>query len=135
MAELLAGKVIVVAGAGGIGDVLARRYADEGARVVALTEEGGAVYRCDRAWIAQIAHGRLEVDDWFGWQIGYSGGADVLDVGDEPGCEQRFEVVAFLLALHGPGGVGVDEIDGPGRPVLLAAHREGIGGRRIGRGR
>ena len=34
MAELLAGKVIVVAGAGGIGDVLARRYANEGARVV-----------------------------------------------------------------------------------------------------
>ena len=34
MAELLAGKVIVVAGAGGIGDVLASRYADEGARVV-----------------------------------------------------------------------------------------------------
>ena len=38
MAELLAGKVIVVAGAGGIANVLARRYADEGARVVALTE-------------------------------------------------------------------------------------------------
>ena len=51
--------------------------------------------RCDRARIAQIAHGRLEVDDRFGWQIGYSGGADVLDVGDQPGCEQRFEVVAF----------------------------------------
>jgi hypothetical protein len=53
-------------------------------------------------------------------------------VGDEPGCEQRFEVVAFLLALHGPGGVGVDEIDGfggPGRPVLLAAHRDTVPGR------
>ena len=34
MAGLLTGKVIVVAGAGGIGDVLTRRYADEGARVV-----------------------------------------------------------------------------------------------------
>lgn len=33
-------------------------------------------------------------------------------------------MVAFLLALHGPGGVGIDEIDGiggPGRPVLRAA--------------
>jgi NAD(P)-dependent dehydrogenase (short-subunit alcohol dehydrogenase family) len=34
MSGLLAGKVIVVAGAGGIGDALARRYAAEGARVV-----------------------------------------------------------------------------------------------------
>lgn len=34
MAGLLAGKVIVVAGAGGIGDALTRRYADEGARVL-----------------------------------------------------------------------------------------------------
>jgi hypothetical protein len=83
--------------------------------------------RCDRAWIAQIAHGRLEVDDGFGWQIGDCGGADVLDAGDEQGCEQYFEVVAFLLALHGLSGVGVGEIDGcggPGRPVLLAAHRD-----------
>lgn len=34
MSDRLAGKVIVVAGAGGIGDALARRYAAEGARVV-----------------------------------------------------------------------------------------------------
>jgi NAD(P)-dependent dehydrogenase (short-subunit alcohol dehydrogenase family) len=34
MAGLLTGKIIVVAGAGGIGDALARRYAAEGARVV-----------------------------------------------------------------------------------------------------
>ena len=45
------------------------------------------------------------------------------------GCEQRFEVVAFLLALHGPGGVGVDGFGGPGRPVLLAAHRDTVPGR------
>jgi NAD(P)-dependent dehydrogenase (short-subunit alcohol dehydrogenase family) len=41
MAGLLAGKVIVVAGAGGIGDALARRYADEGARVVVGDLNGG----------------------------------------------------------------------------------------------
>jgi NAD(P)-dependent dehydrogenase (short-subunit alcohol dehydrogenase family) len=34
MSDRLAGKVIVVAGAGGIGDALTRRYAAEGARVV-----------------------------------------------------------------------------------------------------
>jgi NAD(P)-dependent dehydrogenase (short-subunit alcohol dehydrogenase family) len=34
MAGLLAGKAIFVAGAGGIGDALTRRYADDGARVV-----------------------------------------------------------------------------------------------------
>ncbi|MDF2823848.1 MAG: oxidoreductase, partial [Mycobacterium sp.] len=34
MSDRLAGKVIVVAGAGGIGDALARRYAAEGAQVL-----------------------------------------------------------------------------------------------------
>jgi hypothetical protein len=66
---------------------------------------------------------------------GYRGGTDVLDVGGEPGFEQRFEVIAFLLALHGPGGVGVDEIDwfgGPGRPGLLGAHRDTAPGRLSG---
>jgi hypothetical protein len=69
----------------------------------------------------------LEVDDGFGWQIRDGGGADVLDAGDEPGCEQYFEVIAFLLATDGPGGVGVGEIDGfggPVRPGLLAARRD-----------
>ena len=47
-------------------------------------------------------------------------------MGDEPGCEQRFEAVAFLLALHGPGGVGVDEIDGFGCcwPLTVTRYRD-----------
>ncbi|WP_168215138.1 hypothetical protein ACRDU6_00830 (plasmid) [Mycolicibacterium sp. ELW1] len=40
----------------------------------------------------------------------------MFDAGKESGREQRFETIALLLAVRDPGGIGIDEIDGFGRP-------------------
>lgn len=72
--------------------------------------------RCDGIWTAEIGHWCLQVDDRFRWQVGNRGGANMFDAGKESGREQRFETIALLLAVRDPGGIGIDEIDGFGRP-------------------
>lgn len=81
MFERLKGKTIIVAGAGGIGDALAQRYAAEGATVIVadiaaraaeqvvaqIAASGGTAQACeldgadDRAWgrLIEVAHGRF----------------------------------------------------------------------------
>ena len=46
MTGLLDNKVVIVAGLGGIGNGLARRYADEGGRLVIGDLDGVGVARC-----------------------------------------------------------------------------------------